>query len=229
MSELLEKIQSRGYWRVSIRPIEFESKRVDDISALFPLVEKSAVRFRGWDFPHIDYKEPHRVDVDWVGQEFDWQHKKEIWRFYQSAQFIHISCMSIDWRDESTLWPADEQWAPGQVLGIGEIIARFTEIFEFATRLSMSEAGAERIHLEIVLSNLEGRQLYVDSTRMRWGLHSTYRASLNEFPYELDTTQQELIATQRDLALFGANEVFKRFGWGATMEVLKSWQEEVIK
>jgi hypothetical protein len=228
MSEILEKINSRGYWRVGIRPAEFESRLVEDISALFPLVEKNVVRFRGWDFPHIDYREPYHIDIDWVGQEFDWQHKKEIWRFYQSGQFIHISCMSIDWRDESTLWPADEHWAPSQVLGIGETIARFTEIFEFATRLSLSEAGSERMHLEVVLSNLKGRQLYVDSIS-RWDLHSTYRASLNEFPYQLDTTRQELIATQRNRALLAANEVFKRFGWASTTEVLKSWQEEVTK
>lgn len=55
MTGLLRKIGSRGYWHVIIRPSKYKKKRIEDISALFPLLEKLKVRWRGWDFPHLNY------------------------------------------------------------------------------------------------------------------------------------------------------------------------------
>ena len=73
--------------------------------------------------------------IDWIGQEFQWEeyHYLEMWRFYQSGQFIH-HCWhtSSDWYDRNHYWPANDAWQLGAILGIGDTIFRFTEIFEFA-------------------------------------------------------------------------------------------------
>src|SRR5581483_8451600 len=108
---LLEDIQSRGHWRVVIRPSTFVDPRVPDIVTLKPILEKIAVRLRGWDYPHVDDRTPVHIDLDWIGQEFSWQDYLEIWRFYQSGQLIHIAGMMEDWHERVGLpdvrWPAE--------------------------------------------------------------------------------------------------------------------------
>ncbi len=78
---LLEKIKSRGHWRVVIRPGRFVEKRIQEISTLYPIIEKTSVNLRGWDFPHVDTHPNPKIDVDWVGQESEWEQFLEIWRF----------------------------------------------------------------------------------------------------------------------------------------------------
>lgn len=225
-SDLHRKIQSRGYWQVTIRPNAFKKNRIDDIAALFPIIEKTRVSLRGWDFPHIDYKVQYQIDMDWVGQESEWQHHKSVWRFFQSGQFFQIAALPIDWLDESTIWPADAQWKAGAQLGIGDTIATLTETYEFAARLAMTDAGDEQIHLDIVCGNFQNRLLYVDSQR-RWPLDWEYRASIVKYTYQAAISRLDLISSSKDLALSTARDVFKRFRFDADIETLRSWQGQL--
>ncbi|MGH7807080.1 MAG: hypothetical protein ACRENT_03215, partial [Thermodesulfobacteriota bacterium] len=185
MSMILDKIRSRGYWRVVIYPTRFIKDRISPITVLYPLVEKTSVQLRGWDFPHVDRKQDPHIDLDWISQEVDWNHSVEVWRFYQSGQFIHYAGIGSDWRDQSGLWPADKGWTPGALLGIVHTVFRFTEIFEFASRLALTDAGDEQMHIEVTLSGLQGRKLFVDSER-REPFFSDYKASIKELPYSVD-------------------------------------------
>lgn len=99
-SVLHEKILSRGYWRGIIRPTKFEEKYVPNIASLYPILEKNQVQIRGWEFPPFNYKEPYEIKLDWIGQEFEWEHCKFIWRFFQSGQFFYIFSITDDWRDK---------------------------------------------------------------------------------------------------------------------------------
>ena len=89
MSELLGKIRYRGYWRVNIRPYSFVGKRITDHSELLHILQKTSVEFKGWGFPHIDGWRKPDEGPDWIGQEISWDCIRELWRFYQSGQFIH--------------------------------------------------------------------------------------------------------------------------------------------
>ncbi len=228
MSKLLEKIRSRGYWLVVIRPVRFVEKRIPDISLLYPILQKTYVRLRGWDFPHLEPPNATHIDMDWIGQELEWQHLLSSWQFYQSGQFIHISGIPIDWRDQSSFWPADGEWKPGVLLGIGETIYRFTEICEFAARLSLSEAGDELMHIDIIADNLKGRVLYVDNQR-RWPFDFPYRASIEKYPHSIELSRSDLVARPKDIALQAVNEFFKRFGWNTTIDMLRDWLQEMMR
>lgn len=160
---LLEKIKSRGYWRVVIRPGQFVEKRIPEISSLYPIIQKTTVQLRGWDFPHVDPHTNLHIDVDWVGQESEWQEFLELWRFYQSGQFVDIAGIWEDWRDQSELRLGRHEMEPGALLGIGDTLFRFTEIFEFAARLALTKAGDELMHIEVTVCGLAGRRLWVDS------------------------------------------------------------------
>jgi hypothetical protein len=52
---------------------------------LYPLLQKTAVSRRGWDFPHLDAHQRTHRDIDWIGEETDFANRLESWRFYQSG------------------------------------------------------------------------------------------------------------------------------------------------
>lgn len=226
MSDLLKKIRSRGHWKVVIRPSKYAEHRIKDISDLLPLLQRLAVKLRSWDFPHIDYRARVHVDLDWIGQESDWEHHKTSWRFYQSGQFAHVGAMPLDWRDESTIWPVDDQWQPGRLLGVGDTLFSFLEILEFTSRLSLSKAGDDLMYLRIETVGLKGRSLYIDSHRSRWSFHNAYTASIDTYPIDTTLRREELVARTEGLAIGFALEIFKRFGWSATEDLLRDWIEK---
>jgi hypothetical protein len=226
MSELLTKIKSRGYWQVTIRPRAFHANRVEDISNLLPILSKCTVRLRGWDFPHIDSRTRPYLALDWVGQESDWEHHKAVWRFYQSGQFVYILAMGIDWRDESSFWRADESWKPMTLLGVGDSIFTFAEVMELGSRLALTDAGDDQMHINIKLGNISGRLLYVDTHRNRWPFDNEYVAYLQDYPFTLDISRSELVADHKSLALEASRQLFKRFSWDASPEIVLDWYEK---
>lgn len=166
MTDILEEIKSRGYWRIEIRPMRFIPDRLNEIGAVFPLVERLSVRFRGWDYPHIDQRSRPHIDQDWVGQQFAWAHYREIWRMYQSAKFVHFFGLSEDWRDTSQLWPAPPGWRPGQVLYAMSALQTYTEVYEFAARLSLAVPGDDGFSVATRLANIQGRSLSADQNTL---------------------------------------------------------------
>ena len=222
MSDLLKKIHSRGYWHVIIRPATFEEKRIPNISHLYPIVERCAVQLRGWDYPHVDTRTQPVIEKDWAGEEFDWEQFLEIWRLYQSGQFIHVFGMVEDWLDQSTL-PTSHHWEAAEALAFGNALLQFTEVFEFAARLAVTEAGDQTMHIEITVHGLRGRTLVND---FRSGFpFRAHRADLDTLPYSIDIPQADLIANPRELALEPASELFRRFGKDVSQETLRALQE----
>lgn len=51
--ELLSTIQTRGYWKVVIRPEKYIKLRIPDISQMQSIVDKCRIRLSGWEFPSI--------------------------------------------------------------------------------------------------------------------------------------------------------------------------------
>ena len=227
MSKLLEKIQLRGYWKVVIHPGNFDETRVSNISNLYPLLEKISVQLHGWDFPHLDSRTPPVTDADWVGQEIDRLHHIELWRFYQSGQFVHISALTEDWLGK---FPGTSPpWAlkMDHVLSVEITIVRFTEIFELASRLALTEAGDELMHIEILVKGLSGRALRINpETRMPFPI--SMKASITELPYKVDLSRTQLVTESRDLALKPALELFRHFGWDPSLEILRDIQGELF-
>lgn len=226
MTDLLKKIQSRGHWRVNIRPTVFKKDRIPEISKLFPVVERCSVSLRGWDFPHIDRRNQPHIDLDWVGQEIDWEHHLELWRVYQSGQFVHVGGLWNDWRDRSELWPAEQGWKAGAVLHVLDTTWRFIEIFEFAARLSQTECGDDRMVIAVTVSGLDGRMLLLDSSR-RVPFLGEYKAQIEALPYEVEVSRADLIAAPREHALEPTKRLFERFGWTVGPEMLRSLQAEL--
>src|SRR5262245_54137547 len=55
-SALAEKIRSRGYWEVKVRPTVFAAERIKTLGELERGVNTAHVELRGWDYPHQTYR-----------------------------------------------------------------------------------------------------------------------------------------------------------------------------
>ncbi len=215
MSALLDKIRSRSHWRVVIRPGSFDEKRVADMCSLLHILENTYVRFGyppiAWPFPHIDSSEPFTKGIDWVGQEKEselWE-IADLWRFYQSGQFIGFTSRTPD-RDKS------------QPLDSRSLIVRFSEIFEFASRLSRTDAGDAWMHMEITMSRINP-VLKVGSSLFKLSDHAK-----RERKYREDVSTLDLVANSRELALKPALELFECFGWNPGIKYLRDLQDGLL-
>ena len=229
MSESLkESILSRGYWEIKIRPMRFGINRIPKIADLYPLLQKTFVSLRGWDFPHVGHKSEFLIGEDWIKHEFDWQHHRSILYFFQSGQFYYLEALPEDWRDKSTLWPKHEMWEPGQLLGVGETIFRFTEIFEFVSRLVLTGIYENAVKLDVKLGNIENRQLYVD-TKNKWPFDYARKTAMPNLVYKSELKKEELVSNTKALAIKASIYLFERFGWDATEEIVGDWQEKALR
>lgn len=212
-SELISTIQTRGYWKVVIRPERYDELRIPDISQLQSIVDKCRVRRSGWHFPHGSYQADTQRGINWVGQEYSELQYQEVWRLYQSGQFVYVAGFVEDWGNDAPL-------GRGRSLFTHNIAYYPTLAYEFAENLAQTEAGDDNMVIEISANGLSGRVL---ATRKR--VLNKYKASLTDFPHRLDISRKDLIDNARTLALIPAIELFKRFGWDARKDQVRQIQE----
>ena len=223
MSAVLEKIRQRGHWRFIARPSAYVEERVADFTALLELVQKCSVKIGGWDVPAVDPPLQASRDKDSVGQEIDWSQYVELWRLHQSGQFLHYAGILTDWWDQAHWGKVPDGWRPGQMLSVPEVLFRLTGFVEFSARLSLTAAGAEEMHLEATVTQLQGRTLATDQSK--FSPPSRVRTTqMSQYPWSLSVPRDELIAEPREIALSAASELFKRFDWYPSIEILRKHQ-----
>src|SRR6266571_4616409 len=138
-TDLGNEIRSRGYWRVNVRPTVFIPERVA-LRELEAITRDSIVQLRGWDYPHFPREGVTRGN-DFIegATEAAFISHLEVWRLYQSGQFIHLFSMREDWV-EGTPLPGLGNVKPGELLSLESTLYTITEIFLFAARLAQRMA-----------------------------------------------------------------------------------------
>jgi hypothetical protein len=224
-SGLADKSMSRGGWITVIRPAQFISERVE-LGALLPLMQRVAVKLRGWDFPHVDPRAQPIVGLDHIEEGTEWEHHLEWWRLYQSAQFVDVLAFDSDWRDQSSLWPPEKGWKPGEILDVVATVFKFTEIFEVAARMAANVPGDDDMHVSILGLGLKGRLLTVDDPKLT-PFSTPKIASLSEIPYEVALSRRDLMSDPRGAAIKAAVWFLERFGWSAGAPTLQRLQDRL--
>ena len=227
MSELLERIRCRGYWKAIVRPTTFIEKRVEQRSDLLSILEKNAVEIKGWSFPHVDRVLGIDEGPDWVGQELARDHILEFWRFYQSGQFIHYFGMPEDWATHPSPWLQSEDEVRRVMLDVGDVVLRFTEIFEFAARLAFTQTWNQGSHIEVVVDNIDNHFLQLP------GLGSDKVARIPQarapkMQYAKDFSREELLAAAGEMSLDPTLRLFSCFGWTPKIDVVRDLQTECL-
>lgn len=225
MTALTDKVRSRGFWDIVIRPEDFVPERLQ-YECLYSVLEGVVVRFRGWPVPMIDRRYPFLQGDDWIGEDIDAHlvSHYEAWRFFTSGQFNHLRAVSADWREGREATHGFAGFT--DVIEVWEILFYLTEIFELAARLALSNAGGDRMVVEAKLSGLKGRGLVVgEPNRMEFDIpHAT---SLPEISRAMTMDRHRLVANPRHEAVTMAHQFFVRFGWNPPIDQLKEHQREL--
>ncbi len=219
MEEILKEIKQTGYWRILIRPTIFVKTKIDSLAKCKEIIRQSAVRLRGWDFPHLDRDETLN-GIDWIESGCDFGDMKEYWRFYQSGQFIHYSAIREDYLREEIIKDAgapinhypDKSKLPSRFMSIISTIYRVTEVYEFASRLVEKDILEPSLEISVTLTGMKDRLLFFwDWYR---DLLGPYTSRLDEFECprkEYDTN--DFLANKESYAEECIVWIFERFNW----------------
>lgn len=227
MSELTEKIRSRGYWDIVIRPQDFDEHRIP-YENLESTIGRAKVRFRGWPVPFIGGRNPMLRGKDWIGEDIDAEvvSHYEAWRFWTSGQFAQLRCVSADWRKgkEATTVPPNYSG----VIEVWEILFYLTEVFELAARLALGPAGSDAMVITASLYGLANRALIVGQSN-RGEFMEPCRSTIEEQTYEVTLMRDVLVAQPREEGAKMAREFFMRFGWQPSLDQLLAHQCELTE
>jgi len=227
--ELEKKIRTRGYWRVVIRPSGFIAERAR-LRDLEQIARDSVIQLRGWDYPHFP-KEGVTRGNDFIEAltDVEWLSHIELWRLYQSGQFVHLFAMREDWV-EGTPMPGLGNVKPGTLLSYESTLYTITEIFLFAARLAQRMALGPEVIVEYSLVDLLNRKLETFNPG-RDSLFLVPRATALGHSYERIVTEkaERLVAGAPEIALEQALDLFERFGWDASRESLQEEQRKFLE
>ena len=176
--------------------------------------------------PFGDYRDQPLRGDDWIGQDInaDVVSHYEAWRFFASAQFVHLRAVSADWRTGRERTTVPEGF--DSVIEVWEILFYLTEIFELAARLSLGAVGDERTTIDARLNGLKDRALVVGQAN-RASFMSPYRSSMEELNRAVTLPREERVADARSHAVEVAREFFLRFGWKPSVEQITNHQQEL--
>jgi hypothetical protein len=156
------------------------------------VIADTTVRYRGWDFPHLNRKTQPDVGVSSLGSSDDFLGHLEYWRAFESGQFVYLSSVR-EWSEPN--WAAQLRRVssnridlpPGvnwdEVPGFIEVVNfvyTMVEFFEFSTRLAQTLPSVETVELNIGLNHIRGFVLtFDDFSRQIWNYYSTKEEALN--------------------------------------------------
>ena len=210
----LQKIKSRGYWLISIKPVGYTSARFKTIQRCREVAEKTTVVLRGWDYPHSPRDGP-TIKQDHVEGWVDWDAHKELWRLYRSGQFVHFLGLREDWYEEADWFgPVHPEVKPGTILEPIHAVLTLTEVFEYFARLARLEERifAEGAEARVVLRRASGRTLHVLDPR-RAPMFGEYRCAAEAVQFTQTLNEKQLSGENRKLAISAAVEIMMRFQW----------------
>lgn len=223
MDELINKIKQKGYWKVIIRPVDYEEKRVANKDIAAEIVENNKIVLRGWDYPHIDHDDGVvRSGPDSVSSFCDWSEGGhfELWKFYLNGQFVHYFSMVEDYhlspeerqRISDSFHFSEPSESNQDFLSIINAIFTITEIFLFAANLAKSAKFGEQTEIIVELGDVESRTLFFWGEPFRH-LFQAYTCKYQPIEEKRIIQTEDLIKNTADLALDFAMDIFKEFNW----------------
>lgn len=218
--ELIDKIKKKGYWKVEVTPLSYNSSLVPSKKGLIDLIKKHQVRLRGWYYPidcHWDnptLRTPVVAGGDWIEGGID-SDVLEFWRFSQSGHFLHIFSMDEDYMQTSHWFSARSDLnslKPGEVMNTGSVIYKTNEIFTFIESLVRDGIYDKGLKIEITLNGTQNRKLMIFD-RSRIPLFMEYKSHSPTINFEKEMTKDEIINDYKKTATDAIINFFESFNW----------------
>ena len=226
--ELLNKIKTRAYWRVEIRPTVYDIAKLHTRRSMSDLIEQATVSLRGWPYPYHERKETN-YDGRWLEGSIDWTGHKEHWRLYESGQWLHFLGMHTAWFSREELFANRAPLPPDHegFVHVRDTLYTVTEIMRFA--VSMAERGVldPLAHVSIQLHNSSGYVLYESFNRFfpNKYVNASERSAGLEWTLPADRLRSEADGLAVDLAV----RIFSVFGWDPSEAQIRGLAEDQSK
>jgi len=214
----LKIIKSRGYWKIHLYPSTMDFLPIEPINKGKEIIKNTSVQLRGWDYPHFPKQSFEHQNIYVSGDKIeawvDYDYHKEVWRLYNTGQFLHLFSLGEDWLMESH-WSSGElkKIPSGTVLSIEWSIFLITEIYYFIKNLIEAGLYKNEIILEMIIVGTKNRELTIFDP-MRMPFIENYKSASKEiiFPkkiYEI----KEFEINYLDLAYEQIFYLFNQFNW----------------
>lgn len=234
MVELPVPVKNGPHWRVRLHSDQYLQHRLPKLADCQRAVESSQVRLRGWYYPHVSRHEGSwERGHDWIGNHVDFRSHLEYWRMFQSGQFVHLlgvrEMLDNSWEEKlrSQFMGECPPPAPTGFINVQNALCLFTEILEFAARLTELGVLDGQVSLDLSLNGVNGVALTTDPERY-WS--SCYRTRLQIIAKISKWPAAELIAGRKELAIDLLFWFFERFGWdNPPRSVFEQDQEKFLK
>lgn len=233
-SNINDSIKEKPHWRIIVRPLAFEEKRVSTLDECWKLVDHSRVALRGWDFPHVD-ENTRIVSADSVASSVNFTRFVESWKMFQSGQFAFIGVIREEFYKkhceryanlEGVVLP--EGMEITGYLSIINALYHIAEVFEFAARLYSKMKSIEGVSISAGLHNAGGRMLYLGK-----GGGATYYGQYVSKNQNLVVTRsvstEELLGSTAELTLQALFSLLEQFGWLDVRDSTSFFTDELSK
>lgn len=226
--EIKKKIDDIGNVKVIFEPFIYKDSRIKK-KDLQEILEKSQVNLRGWSFPHVpkidmnDGKKPYLIGN---GIEFytSWQDMIEIFRFYQSGQFIAKFALREDTLGEAY----GKKLEVGKYLDFLGFIYRMMEITLFIKNL-IQNTDIEGGKLIVEINKIKNRELESIFSQNIFSFNAGYICRIDKVSivreFDRDKISVELLEISREFI----KEVFDYFNWrNYSDQMIQAHQENFL-
>lgn len=204
---VLSELTSKGYWRITLRPVPAMANRLTSVEDARAAVKASGVESRGWPFPMYDDREVHNAN-DHIFSAVKFNYIREYWRYYLSGQFVYYFGFTEDWHSET---------ADSRILGFHDAVGRPTECVLFARDLATRGLIGDAVNLEVILRGVKDRQLFRPESNWMFpsGFRSQHHCKIDEIRIERQIPSARLLSDPLGEAAALAKSVLERFDWSA--------------
>jgi hypothetical protein len=228
IEEIKNKINSIGNIKVVFEPEIYKESRIQK-KDLQEILRKSQVSLRGWDFPHVpiqdreDTKRPYSIGN---GIEFytDWEKFSEIYRFYQSGQFLSKFALC-----EDTIGNLHgKELKPGKYLDFLSLIYKITEIVLFIKNI-IENTDIEGGSLIIEINGTKDRELESIFSSRIFSFNAGYICHMNQVVVKKMFNKDEITANFIEISREFIKSVFDDFNWtNYSDQMINTHQENLL-
>jgi hypothetical protein len=215
------KIVTKGYYRVVMRPLPRVNERYPDATALKEALMRTEVRIQGWSYPPVMRELLVAVD-DYVHAGVSLDGFNEYYRRYQSGQFAHLRGFWEDWGEErKQCWPPQQD--KPRFLWLDGVLGNFVGMHRFARNL-VEDTKAERLEIDVEMHGTNDRHLEISGSLFGWarGDPTTPNESWrNTWSYEA----AELMADADDLGWEAFVHACERLNYDLPRQYPHEWKE----